>query len=90
MDKMFIKLDQKEVPYKPEIILDKVTIGEETCHLVENMATIVLEDMEEVEVILEEVAFKEGPVVILEEIIVEIEIERIVGLGDSLDQEKEE
>ena len=39
--------------------------------------------MEEVEVILEEVAFKE-------EMIVKIEIERIEGFGDSLDQEKEE
>ena len=46
--------------------------------------------MEEAEVILEEVAFKEGPVVILEEMIVEIEIERIEDLGDSLDHGKEE
>ena len=79
-----------EVEDRIGIILDKVTIGKETCHLVEKMAIIVIEDMEEVEVILEEVAFKEGPVVILEEMIVEIEIERIEGLGDSLDQEKEE
>ena len=52
MDKMYIKLDQKEVPYKPQIyqkeveerigiILDKVTIGEETGHLVENVAIMV-------------------------------------------------
>ena len=54
------------------------------------MPIIVIEDTEEVEVILEEVAFKVGPVIILEEMIVEIEIERIEGLGDSLDQEKEE
>ena len=46
--------------------------------------------MEEVELILEEVAFEEEPVVILEEMIVKIDIERIEGLGDSLDQEKEE
>ena len=46
--------------------------------------------MEEVEVILEEVAFEVGPVVILEEMIVGTEVERIDGLGDSLDQEKEE
>ena len=45
--------------------------------------------MEEVEVILEEVVFEEGPVVILEEMIVETEVERKEGLGDSLDQEKE-
>ena len=51
---------------------------------------MVIEDMKEVEVILEEVAFEEGPVVILGGMIVEIEIERIEGLGDHLDQEKEE
>ena len=45
--------------------------------------------MEEVEIILEEVAFEVGPVVILE-MIVGTEVERIEGLGDSLDQEKEE
>ena len=51
---------------------------------------IIIEDMEEVEVILEEVAFEVGLVIILGEIIVKTEIERIEGLGDSLDQEKEE
>ena len=35
-------------------------------------------------------AFEVGPVVILEEMIVGTEIERIDSLGDSLDQEKEE
>ena len=49
------------------------------------MAILIIVDMEEVEVILEEVAFGEGPVVILEEMIVGTEIERIEGLGDSLD-----
>ena len=53
------------------------------------MVIIVIEVMEEVEVILEEVVFEVGPVVILEEMI-ETEVERIEGLGDSLDQEKEE
>ena len=71
-------------------VLDKVTIGEETGHLVGNVAIIVIEDMEEVQVILGKVAFKVGPVVILEEMIVGTEIERLDGLGDSLDQEKEE
>ena len=51
---------------------------------------MVIEDMVEVQVILEEVAFEEGPVVILEEMIAEIEMEGIEGLGDSLDQDKEE
>ena len=46
--------------------------------------------MKEVEVILEEVVFKVGPVVILGEMLVGTEVERIEGLGDSLDQEKEE
>ena len=99
MDKMYMKLDQKEAPYKPQIyqkrgrgqnqqILGKVIIGEEIGHLVENMAMIVIEDMEEVEVILEEVAFEVGLVINLGEMRVGIEIERIEGHGDSLDQEK--
>ena len=46
--------------------------------------------MDEVEVNLEEVVFMVGPVIILVETIVEIEVERIGDLGDSLDQEKEE
>ena len=54
------------------------------------MAIMVIEDIEKVEVILEKVAFKAGLVVILEEMIVKIEIEKIEGLGDSLAQEKEE
>ena len=46
--------------------------------------------MDEVEVIFKEVVFKVGPVVILEETIVGMEIEKIGDLGDSPDQEKEE
>ena len=46
--------------------------------------------MDEVEVILEEVVFKVGTVVILVETIVGIEIEMTGDLGDSPDQEKEE
>ena len=42
------------------------------------------------ELILEGVVFEVGPVVTLEELIVEKEVERIGDLGDSLDQEKEE
>ena len=49
---------------------------------------IISEDMEEVGVILEEVVFEAGLVIILDEMVVEIE--RIEGHGDSLDQEKEE
>ena len=50
----------------------------------------VIEDMEEAEVILEEVAFMEEIIIILEEMMIGIEIERIEGLGDNLDQEREE
>ena len=46
--------------------------------------------MEEVEVILEEMVFEEDQKVILGEMIVRTEIERIEDLGDSLDQEKGE
>ena len=46
--------------------------------------------MDEVEVILEEVVFEVGTVVILVETIVGIEIEKTGDLGDSPDQEKEE
>ena len=53
------------------------------------MVIIVIEVIDEVEVILEGVVFELGPVVILEEMIVEKEVERIGDFGDSLDQEKE-
>ena len=49
---------------------------------------IVIEDMEEAEVILEEVALEVGLVIILGKMRVGIEIGRIEGHGDSLDQEK--
>ena len=52
------------------------------------MAMIITEDMEEVGVILEEVVFKVGLVILLDEMVVEIE--RIEGNGDSLDQEIKE
>ena len=80
----------REAEVRIDEILDKVTAGEEIGHLVGNRVIIVIEVMAEVEVILEEVVFEVGPVVILGEMIVGIEIERIEGLGDSLDQKKEE
>ena len=49
---------------------------------------IITEDMEEVGVILKEVVFEAGLVITLDEMVVEIE--RIEGHGDSLDQEKKE
>ena len=80
----------KEEEVRTGKTLDRITIGEEIGCLVENAFIIVIEVINEVEVNLEEVAFKVGPVVTLEEIIVEIEVERIGDLGDSLDQAKEE
>ena len=71
--------------------LDIIIIGgEEIAHLVEKEITIVIEVMDKVEVITEEVVFEVETVVILEEIIVRIEIEKIGSLGDSQVQEKEE
>ena len=68
MDKMYIKLDQKDVPYKPQIY-QKRGRGQ---------------------VILEEVVFEEGLILLLGETMIGIEIERTEDHGDSLDQEKEE
>ena len=65
-------------------------IGEEIDHLVEREIIIVIEVMDMVEVISEEVVFKVEIVVILEEILVGIEIEKTGGLRDNQDQEKEE
>ena len=99
MDKMYIKLDKKEVPYKPQIYQRRGR-GQNWCNfrqsnnwrrnksLVQNVAMIIREDMEEVGVILEDVVFEVGLVIILDEMVVEIE--RIEGHGDSLDQQKEE
>ena len=71
--------------------LDRIILGEGIDHLVEKEITIVTEVMDEVEVILEEVVFEVEVVVILEEIIIiEVEIEKIEGLGDNQDQEKGE
>ena len=46
--------------------------------------------MEEVEVILEGVAFKVGPIVLLEEMMIGTKVEKTEGHGDSPDQEIEE
>ena len=81
---------KKEGEVRTGEILDRIVIGEETGHLVENVAIIVIEVMKKVEVILEEVVFEVGLVVILEEMLVGTEVERIGGLGDNLDQEREE
>ena len=68
---------KKEEEVRRSKILDRIiTIGEEIGHLVENEVIIVIEVMDEVEVILEEVVFEVGLVVILEETIVGIEIEK--------------
>ena len=82
---------KKEEEVRIGRILDRIiTPGEEIGHLVENEVIIVIEVMDKVEVILEEVFFEVGTVVILEETIVGIEIKKIGDRGDSPDQEKEE
>ena len=82
---------KKEEEVRTGKISDRIiTIGEEIGHLVENVVIIAIEVMDEVEVIFEEVVFEVGPVVILEETTVAIEVEKTGDLGDSLDQEKEE
>ena len=48
---------KKEEEVRTGEISDRITIGEEIGHLVENRVTIVIEVMDEVEVILEEVVF---------------------------------
>ena len=80
---------KKEEEVRTGEILDRIIIGEEIGCLVENGVIIIIV-MDEVEVILEQVVFEVGTVVILEEIIVGIEVEKTGDLGDSLDQEKEE
>ena len=67
-----------------------ITIGEGIGHLVEKEITIVIEVMDMAEDISEKVVSEVGAVVILEEIIIAIEIEKKGGLGHSQDQEKEE
>ena len=79
---------KEEVEDRTGIILGRVIIGEEIDHLVENVAMVITEVMEEVGIVLEEVVFEAGLVMILDRIVVEVE--RIEGYGDSLDQEKEE
>ena len=81
---------KKEEEVRTGKTLDRITIGEEIGHLVENIVRIVIQVMDKVEVMLEEVVFEVGPVVTLEETIAEIEVERIGDLGDSLDHEKKE
>ena len=104
MDRMFIKLDQKNIPYKLEIyqrrrscqmgtMLDRMRIGEGIYPSVEKEITVVFEviDMVNLEdvVILGEENLEVEIVVILGEIIVGIEIE-IIRIGGNLGQEKEE
>ena len=51
-------------------------LGEVTGFIVENAVITVIEDMEEVEVILEEVVFEEGLILLLGKMMIGIEIER--------------
>ena len=102
MNKMYIKLDQTDVLYKPQIY-ERRGRGQNRQNFKQNnnnwrrnrsfsrernysgnRGYYVAGD------ISEEVVFKEGTVVILEETIIGIEIEKIGGLGHGQDQEKEE
>ena len=67
---------RKEVEDKIDGTLGKVMLGEETGFIVENAVITAVEDMKEVEVILEEVVFKEGLILLLGETMIGIEIER--------------
>ena len=78
------RYSKKEEEVRIGAILGRPTIGEEIGHLAENMVIMAIEVMDEVEVILEEVVFEVGTMVNLEEIVIEIEVERIGDLGDSL------
>ena len=97
MDRMYIKLEQKDVPYKPIYIkevedrirdsLVKEIIGKATGLLVKVVMKII-EDLEEVEVIFREEIFRE--VIFEVDIIIEwIEVEKIGDHRDNLGQEKE-
>ena len=78
----YIKREEEDKIGKIE---DRITIKEEIDHSVEKVITIIIEVMDVVEVILEDVAFEVGIVVILEEIIVGIVIEKIGVPGDNQD-----
>ena len=98
MDKMYIKLEQKDMPYKPQIyqeVEDKIgdslveeIIGEVIGLSVET-AMKVIEHMDVVEVIFREVTFKEEVIFEVDIIIEWIEIGKIGEHGDNLGQEKE-
>ena len=74
-------------------ILVKIQIGEEIGLLVDSIIMRVIEDIVEVEVIIEEVILVEEvfaeELIHLEEVSTGIGIEKIEGLGDSQDPEKE-
>ena len=98
MDKMYIKLEQKDVPYKPQIyqrVEDKLIdssieerIGEVIGLLVE-LIMKVTEDMDMVEVIFREAIFKEEVIFEVDIIIEWIGIGKIEEHGDNLGQEEE-
>ena len=76
---------RKEVEDKIDGTLGKVMFGEETGFTIKNAVITIIEDMEEVEVILEEVIFEEGLILLSGETMIGIEIERTEDHGDSLD-----
>ena len=98
MDKMYIKLDQKEVLYKPWLYQRRGR-GQNQCNFRQSNNWRRNRSFSREHgydnsrgygrgIILEEVVFKAGLVIIFDRIV--IEVERIEGHRDSLDQEKEE
>ena len=90
MDKMYIKLEQKDMPYKPQIYQRgrgqnqrQFSLGNKRRGYIS-----VIEDMEEVEAIFREAIF--GEVIFEADIIIEWrEIGKIGEHGDNLGREKE-
>ena len=92
MDKMYIKLDQNEVPYKPQIYQrgrgqNRQRFGQENnwtgYHSFSRTILKVVEDMEGVEVTFREVIFEVDLIIEL------VDLGKIEVHGDNLDQEKE-
>ena len=100
MDKMYIKLEQKDMPYKPHRFIKEVEdrIGDnlmegiigEDIGLIIKIVTMAIEDMDVVEVILGEVILEEDIITEVDIIVIEewIGLRKIGECGDNLGQEK--
>ena len=98
MDKMYIKLEQKAVPYKPQIYqrgrgqnwrqFSRVNYWRGNRSFSRNCYKAI-EDMDVVEVILGEAIFEEEVIFKVDIIIEQIEVGKIEDYGDNLGHEKE-